>query len=77
MTPEQQESYNAILGMARRVAAHIEELPLDQRAVAVKAAQQTMMESVTEHGITDPDLVNIFAVGIALVLHEEQSQDNP
>jgi hypothetical protein len=28
------------------------------------------MESVSHHGITDPDQVNMFAVGIALVLHE-------
>jgi hypothetical protein len=28
------------------------------------------MESVANHGITDPELVSMFAVGIALALHE-------
>lgn len=73
MTPEQQAAYDAILGMAHRVAARIAELPQDQRATAIKVAQETIMENVTEYGITDPDLLNIFHVGIALVLREEEA----
>jgi hypothetical protein len=70
MTSEQQESYDSILGMAHRVAERIGKLPRSQRAGAVVIAQRTIMESVAEHGVTDPELVSMFAVGIALALHE-------
>ena len=71
MTPEQQESYDAILGMAHRVAERIAKLPRSQRAGATTVAQATIMESVANHGITDQELVSMFAVAIALALHED------
>jgi hypothetical protein len=70
MTPEQQAAYDAILGMAQRVTVRIAALPPDQQAAAVKVARETIMENVTLHGITDPDVVNIFAVGVALALRD-------
>jgi hypothetical protein len=77
MTPEQQTAYDAVLGTAHRVAAQIAELPHHQRATAIKVAQDTIMENVTDYGITDPGLLNIFNVGIALVLRDEETWDNP
>jgi hypothetical protein len=73
MTPDQQSAYDAVIGMAQRVAARIAELPHEQRASATTAAQETIMENVTEYGITDPGLINIFNVGIALVLRDEET----
>jgi hypothetical protein len=70
VTPEQQESYDAILGMAHRVADRIAKLPRSQRAGAASVAQATIMESVANYGITDPELESMFAVGIALALHK-------
>jgi hypothetical protein len=51
------------------VGEKIAKLPRSQRAEAIVVAQKTIMESVAAHGITDPDLFNLFAVGIALALH--------
>jgi hypothetical protein len=73
VTPGQQETYDAILGMAHRVAERIAKLPRSQRAGATTVAQATIMESVANHGITEPELVSMFAVAIALALHESDA----
>ena len=57
--------------MAHRVAEQISKLPRSQRAGATTVAQTTIMESVANHGITDPELISMFAVAIALALHED------
>jgi hypothetical protein len=45
----------------------------EQRVGATTVAQTTITESVANHGITEPELVSMFAVAIALALHESDA----
>jgi hypothetical protein len=77
MTPQQKASYDAILGMAHRVAVRIAGLPQDQREGAIKMARNTIMECAPEYGITDPKLIEICSEGVAVVLREMVASGNP
>ncbi|MET4490679.1 hypothetical protein [Bradyrhizobium sp. LA7.1] len=71
MTPEQKAAYDAIIGMAHRVAMKIAELPREQRATAVGRARELLLQTASEHGdVSDPKLLVLCADGIAVVLRE-------
>ena len=77
MTPDQKAAYEAITGLIRRTAMEIAELPKDQRGAALQLARNSIAQSISDQGLAEPKLVEVWADGIAADLRETEASGNP
>jgi hypothetical protein len=77
LSPEQRAAFDAIMGLAQRVAMHITTMPKEEWADAIKIARNTMEEAALEAGITDKGFVDLCAQGVQVMVSELENSGSP
>jgi hypothetical protein len=77
LSPEQRAAFDAIMGLAQRVAMHITTMPKEEWADAIKIARNTMEEAALEAGITDKGFVDLCAQGVQVMAQNSKIPARP